>query len=60
MARGELGPKTPPARVVSLPFDLFRHEVMMTMEPVAPEVISQIVDDLFLPLARVSSGLAEG
>jgi AcrR family transcriptional regulator len=60
MARGELGPKTPPARVVSLPFDLFRHEVMMTMEPVAPEVITQIVDDLFLPLARVSSGLTEG
>jgi AcrR family transcriptional regulator len=59
-ARGELGPTTPPARVVSLPFDLFRHEVMMTMEPVAPEVITQIVDDLFLPLARVSSGLTEG
>ena len=59
MARGELGPKTPPARVASMPFDLFRHEVMMTMEPAAPEVITQIVDDLFLPLARVSSGLTE-
>jgi hypothetical protein len=32
---------------------------MMTMEPAAPEVITQIVDDLFLPLARVSSGLTE-
>ena len=35
IARGELGPKMPPARVVSLPFDLFRHEVLMTLEPVA-------------------------
>ena len=52
MARGELGPKTPPTRVVSLPFDLFRHEVLMTLEPVAPEVITQIVDDVFLPLVR--------
>jgi AcrR family transcriptional regulator len=58
-ARGELGPKTPPARVITLPFDLFRHEVLMTLEPVTPETITQIVDDVFLPLARLSSGLAE-
>ncbi len=55
IARGELGPKMPPARVVSLPFDLFRHEVLMTLEPVTPETITQIVDDVFLPLARISS-----
>ncbi|MFY9926733.1 MAG: TetR/AcrR family transcriptional regulator [Streptosporangiaceae bacterium] len=58
IARGELGPKTLPVRVISLPFDLFRHEVLMTLEPVTPEVITQIVDDVFLPLARASSGLA--
>jgi AcrR family transcriptional regulator len=58
IARAELGPKTLPARVVSLPFDLFRHEVLMTLEPVTPETITQIVDDVFLPLARASSGLA--
>jgi AcrR family transcriptional regulator len=57
-ARGELGPRPLPARVASLPTDLFRHEVLMTLEPVAPEVITQIVDDVFLPLARLSSGLA--
>jgi AcrR family transcriptional regulator len=59
IAHGELGPKTPPARVVSLPVDLLRHELLMTLEPVAPETITQIVDDVFLPLARVSSGLAD-
>ena len=58
MARGELGPKTPPARVVSLAPDLLRHELVMTLEPVTPETITSIVDDAFLPLARLSSGLS--
>jgi Tetracyclin repressor-like, C-terminal domain len=59
MARGELGPKTPPARVVSLPVDLLRNELLLKLEPAAPETIVSIVDDAFLPLARVSSGLTE-
>ncbi|HEY2521432.1 MAG TPA: TetR-like C-terminal domain-containing protein [Streptosporangiaceae bacterium] len=58
MARGELGPKTPPARVISLAPDLLRHELLMTLEPVTPETIVQIVDDAFLPLARLWSGLS--
>ena len=57
IARGELGPKTPPARVISLPVDLLRHELRMTLEPAVPEIITSIVDDVCLPLARVSSGL---
>jgi AcrR family transcriptional regulator len=57
IARGELGPRTPPARVISLPVDLLRHELLMTLEPAAPEIITSILDDVFLPLARVSSGL---
>lgn len=57
IARGELGPKTPPARVISLPVDLLRHELLMTLEPVPLPTITSIVDDVFLPLARVSSGL---
>jgi AcrR family transcriptional regulator len=56
--RGELGPKALPARVVSLPADLLRHELLMTLQSAAPETIASIVDDAFLPLARVSSGLA--
>jgi hypothetical protein len=31
----------------------------MTLEPAATETIASIVDDLFLPLARVSSGLSD-
>ena len=57
IARGELGPRTSTARVISLPVDLLRHELLMTLEPTAPEIITSIVDDVFLPLARVSSGL---
>ena len=60
MARGELGPKTPPARIVSLAPDLLRHELVMTLGPVTPETIVSIVDEVFLPLARLSSGLAGG
>src|SRR6201996_5191935 len=57
MARGELGPKTPPARVVSLPIDLLRNDPLLTLQPVSAETIVSIVADAFLPLARVSSGL---
>jgi AcrR family transcriptional regulator len=58
VARGELGPRPLAARVISLPVDLLRHELLMTLEAAAPEVIASIVDDVFLPLARVSSGFA--
>jgi hypothetical protein len=30
------------------------------MAPVTPEATTQIVDDVFLPLARLSSGLTSG
>src|SRR6202000_3237304 len=60
MARGELGPKTPPARVISLAVDLLRNELLLTLQPVAAETIVSIVDGAFLPLVRVSSGLTDG
>jgi len=48
--RGELDlDKIPPA-VLSMPFDLMRHDLLMTLEPVSPERLTSIVDDLFLPL----------
>lgn len=50
VARGELD-RAPSPRVVALPVDLIRHELLMTMTSVAPEVILEIVDDVFLPLA---------
>ena len=48
--RGEVPDRPRPARVVSLPFDLLRHEMLMTMRPVPDEVITGIVDDIWLPL----------
>ena len=34
-----------------MPFDLMRHDLLMTLTAVPPERIVSIVDDLFLPLA---------
>jgi AcrR family transcriptional regulator len=59
-ARGELGPKDLPARVVSVPFDLLRNEFVMTLEPITADAVTSIVDDVFLPLARLWSGLPDG
>jgi hypothetical protein len=39
-------------RIVSLPTDLARHEVLMTFERLTDEAIEEIVDGIFLPLVR--------
>ena len=49
VSRGEL-PAAPPDRVVALPVDLVRHELLMTMTAVPEDTIREIVDDIFLPL----------
>ena len=51
--RGELPdvPRSP--RLVNLPFDLLRHDVLMTMRPMPDEAIFEIVDDMWLPLLRM-------
>jgi AcrR family transcriptional regulator len=50
--RGDLPdvPRSP--RVVNLPFDLLRHDVLMTMRPLPDESIIEIVDEAWLPLLR--------
>ncbi|MFF3173568.1 TetR/AcrR family transcriptional regulator [Streptomyces sp. NPDC057900] len=48
--RGEVDPSILEPRLVSLPFDLFRHEVLMTLKPVPEEAIVRIVDGIALPL----------
>ena len=50
IARGEIDPDRLTPRVVALPTDLTRHELMMTFEPPSDDVIRQIVEDIFLPL----------
>ena len=49
--RGEIPPGLP-QRVVTLPFDLFRHEAVMTLAEVPDAVIVEIVDVIFLPLVK--------
>jgi hypothetical protein len=36
--------------VLALPYDLARHDLLMDLEPLAPQRVRSIVDDLFLPL----------
>jgi AcrR family transcriptional regulator len=49
--RGEIDLDRIPAAVLTMPFDLMRHDLLMTLTAVPPERIVSIVDDLFLPLA---------
>jgi AcrR family transcriptional regulator len=48
--RGEVDPARLTPRIIALPFDLFRNEMMMTLKPVPEHVLRQIVDDIFIPL----------
>jgi AcrR family transcriptional regulator len=49
--RGEIAAARLSPRIVSLPTDLARHEILMTFRPLSDEAIRQIVDEVFLPLA---------
>lgn len=51
IARGELEAALPP-RVLALPFDLFRHEMVMGLGQVDDSTVDEIVDTVFLPLAH--------
>lgn len=50
--RGEIPGKERPDRVVNLPFDLLRHDILMTLRPVPEPAIEEIVDAVWLPLLR--------
>lgn len=56
--RGELT-ATPAERVVALPLDLLRHELVMNLRRVPEETIVEIVDTVFLPLVA-AAGSQEG
>lgn len=53
--RGEIDPGRLTPRIASLPFDLLRHEILMTLRPVSAETIDEIVDTIFLPLVMPST-----
>ena len=48
--RGEIDLGRIPSAVLTMPFDLVRHDLLMNLEPVKPERIASIVDEIFLPL----------
>jgi AcrR family transcriptional regulator len=48
--RGEIDLERIPAAVLAMPFDLMRHDMLMTYKPIPPERVVEIVDDLFMPL----------
>ena len=51
-ARGEVSLEKISARIISLPLDLFRFELLTTFEPISDQAIHEIVDDIFMPLVQ--------
>jgi AcrR family transcriptional regulator len=52
VARGEVAAERLTPRLRSLPYDLYRHEALMTLEPVPDHVIESILDEVVLPLIQ--------
>lgn len=50
--RGEVKLDTISPRVISLPADLLKFEILTTHEPISDNTINEIVDDIFLPLVK--------
>ncbi|MEU4218423.1 TetR/AcrR family transcriptional regulator [Actinoplanes sp. NPDC026623] len=57
-ARGEV-PADLPQRVQTVPFDLFRGEALLTLQPIGQESIRQIIDEVFLPLIAAYQAKAD-
>jgi AcrR family transcriptional regulator len=52
--RGEIELARIPAVVLSMPFDLMRHDMLMTYKAIPRKRVLAIVDDLFMPLVRAA------
>lgn len=52
--RGEADLDALPPRIVTLPADLARYEMIIGRGPVSERTITEIVDDIFLPLVRAA------
>jgi AcrR family transcriptional regulator len=53
--RGEIDLDRIPRIVLSLPFDLMRHDMLMTYKPIPEKRVLEIVDDVFMPLIATAS-----
>jgi hypothetical protein len=56
--RAENSARPAAARVVQLPTDLIRHDVMLYGGPPGDAVVAEIVDDVLIPVLRQLSGSA--
>jgi AcrR family transcriptional regulator len=52
--RGQIDLDHIPASVLTMPFDLVRHDMLMDFSPPTPTRIQSIVDELFLPLVSTA------
>jgi AcrR family transcriptional regulator len=52
VARGEIPARPRNPGLITMPFDLFRHDLLLTLARVPEARILEIVDDLWLPLIR--------
>jgi AcrR family transcriptional regulator len=52
--RGEIDLNRMPKVILTMPFDLMRHDMLMTYQPIPPERVLAIVDDLFMPLVAIN------
>lgn len=50
--RGEIDPAKVPPAILALPYDLLRLRLLMDLNPLPPQRITSIVDELVLPLMR--------
>jgi AcrR family transcriptional regulator len=54
--RGEIDLDTISPTVLAMPFDLMRHDMLMTLKPIPEERVVAIVDELFMPLVDAARG----
>jgi len=52
--RGEIDLDHIPPAILTMPFDLIRHDMLMTYQPIPPQRVLAIVDDLFMPLVTTN------
>jgi Tetracyclin repressor-like, C-terminal domain len=52
--RGEIDLGKTPRAILTMPFDLMRHDLLMTLKPLPEERVLEIVDELFMPLVEAA------
>src|SRR5262249_11229266 len=58
IGRGEIAAEKLTPRLAALPFDLVRYQLMVLHQPLSAQDIEEIVDGIFLPLARTDARTA--